>query len=143
MSNSNNGSRLTQLENLVLSLAQSVNQANQQQQAINAQFSARLSEFIEISNENFRVAQQERAELRQSQRETAEAVRSIAESVDRLSDEVIPLIAGQQSQDAERLSRLEEGQASVNATIERMDRILDYLVRRGKRSYAAGLSQSR
>lgn len=115
------------LRQLVLTIAQLLNQSNEQQQAINQQFSDRLSEYTEISNKNVKVAQLERAELRQAQRETSEAVRSVAESVDRLSDEVIPQLAREIADNSSRT-------ASIEAAVERMDRILDYLMRRDRDS---------
>ena len=111
MTQTNGGDqRFDQLRDLVFSLAQSVNQSNQQQAAINQQLSSSLSEFIEQSNSNFERLTRDReetnreiSELRSSQRDLGEFTRSVASSVDTLANEVIPQF----------VTRMEEMQSEI------------------------------
>lgn len=122
MTSSNGSDRISRLEDLVLSLAQTFNQAQPQQQTLNQQISDRLSEFIKQSNENFttlseahRVTEHQIAALAESQRETNEAVHSIGENVSTLTNQVIPQF----------VTRMEEMQSEIRGLQAENRRIIE------------------
>lgn len=116
MTTSNGSDRLSRLEDLVLSLAQTFSQATQQQQTFNQQINERLSEFIEQSNENFRtiaeahrVTEHQIGELAESQRLTNDSVQTLVSTVGVLAEQVHEMqseVRGLQTENRRILDRL-------------------------------------
>lgn len=95
--------------------AQSLNQLTHRVDRIAGQVDRVVGQFDQVVAHIGTLAESQRT-LIDNQRTLIESQRSLAESMEQMTSTVIP--------------RMRENQASTGAAIERLDRILDYLIRR-------------